>query len=177
MKDEPCNSEDSSAKPSGRLSNRWWSSSWPGTLSAHGGRHWRQSASCLGSYLPGLILSAWERVTYSSINILHLVNNLTPSRGWSLWGNIFPALPSWTHASLSSAEHFSLWILALGQIDYMTALSWMSSKEFLKKGNINVVEIWYWYPPIQVLAEQYVSMSLKTINGWRIQKLQKLMNG
>ena len=131
MRDELCNSASSSARPPGRSPTQWWSSSWPGALWAHGGRHWRQSASCWGSYLPGLILSACKWIYFLYENF-HLVNNLTPSRGWSLWRNRFPALPLYSHASPSSVEPFSLWILAPGQTDCRIALNWTSSTVFLK---------------------------------------------
>ena len=122
------------------------------------------------SLMLGVILARVDIVSLKTIYFLYkhfyLENNLTPSRGWSLWRNRFPALPSCSHASPSSAEPFSLWILALGRTDYRTVLNWMSSTVFLKRSSRNICvlkNMIVWYPPIQVLDEQYVSLSLKTI--------------
>ena len=50
----------------GRWASRSWSSSWPGPLSAHGGRHWCQSASWWGSSFPGSLLSACIKTMFIS---------------------------------------------------------------------------------------------------------------
>ena len=96
----------------------------------------------------------------------HLGNILTPSWVWSLGGNIFPALPSWAHASISSVEPF-FWIRAQSQSDYRTVLNWTSLKVFLKKYYVKrkqTLSLLYrnlivWYPPTQVLTEQYSTTS------------------